>query len=533
MLLACIIIFILMWCAYFYIQYNYSKNLMNSDAAAELLFAQQLYEEHSLLSKNLAYTTELRLFEVQLFTAPLFGFVKDWMTIKALGDAACYLLYFAAAVALMKRLFGMFSYKMMLYSLALLFPVSYFYYYMALSGDMYTLKIVLSFFILFLFYSLSPGLTKGKTAVTLLLLASASLIAGLKGIRITIVIYLPLIITCFLLSVKRLKDISDLESVKKQLFSVHEFRQTFYAIAFGLLNLAGYWINENILSEIYTFESQQGVRFGDLQAETLAERISGRLGDLLSVLGYSANAEVFSLSGIQNVLIVLLIGCVFYITWHILKHFDSYSLIQQNMTVLVWIIFLFNQYILIFTDNYAKRYFIPLIVFFCFLFAIYFNNEVRSLQEHFIKTFIAVVLVSYITIGSGLSLSVFNPDHKGNAEREPAIEYLKQNHYDFGFATYWNASVTAALSNGQVEVANIASPDMDFFIWGTNKKYYKEGYHEGKCFMLLTVSETTEWAECIALKNGTEVYRDEYFVIYSYDNVGSLLQMANRTYLNE
>lgn len=51
MLLACIIIFILMWCAYFYIQYNYSKNLMNSDAAAELLFAQQLYEEHSLLSK--------------------------------------------------------------------------------------------------------------------------------------------------------------------------------------------------------------------------------------------------------------------------------------------------------------------------------------------------------------------------------------------------------------------------------------------------------------------------------------------------
>ena len=94
--------------------------------------------------------------------------------------------------------------------------------------------------------------------------------------------------------------------------------------------------------------------------------------------------------------------------------------------------------------------------------------------------------------------------------------------FENSYATFWNANVLTELSDGQVEVGNLqednfASP----FLWLTHKKYYREGYHEGKCFLLTTVGELAaaengNEGNLSIIRQGTEVYNDGQYIIYDY-----------------
>ena len=144
---------------------------------------------------------------------------------------------------------------------------------------------------------------------------------------------------------------------------------------------------------------------------------------------------------------------------------------------------------------------------------------------------ITIICVGFLALGCfQTTKSVLHS--KGNEHRQASIEFLEDNGYTFGYSTYWNANVVTAISNGKVEVASIYSPEtMDYYLWGTTKDYYKEGYHDGKCFLLLTLEEREAYKEGSVLSNGQEIYRDDYFVIYSYDSVDTLLGLAGRPYL--
>ena len=98
------------------------------------------------------------------------------------------------------------------------------------------------------------------------------------------------------------------------------------------------------------------------------------------------------------------------------------------------------------------------------------------------------------------------------------MEFLEENRYTFGYATFWNSSVTEYLSNGEIRVGNLGGKDgvSAPYEWLSPKFYYKEGYHTGKTFLLLARTEEPALfnGDITVMQDAVKVYEDEYYVIY-------------------
>lgn len=96
--------------------------------------------------------------------------------------------------------------------------------------------------------------------------------------------------------------------------------------------------------------------------------------------------------------------------------------------------------------------------------------------------------------------------------RQPYIDFLVDNHYSFGAATYWNADITIFMSNGTIQVKPVYDdPQLSFMEWNTQKSF-KDKTPE---FVLLTLDEYD-----IRKSYGYEynvLYEDSYVVILAYN----------------
>ena len=111
-----------------------------------------------------------------------------------------------------------------------------------------------------------------------------------------------------------------------------------------------------------------------------------------------------------------------------------------------------------------------------------------------------------------------------NAEKRPVAEFLAEEGYHFGFATYNNGNIITEITNGEVEIGNIWNPaDLDYFRWSSPMKYYEEDYYEDEVFMLLTNGELAECEDTKAVLNGKKVYEDENYTVLIYDSVTELM----------
>ena len=98
------------------------------------------------------------------------------------------------------------------------------------------------------------------------------------------------------------------------------------------------------------------------------------------------------------------------------------------------------------------------------------------------------------------------------------MEFLEQKDYDFGYATFWNASVTEYLSDGKIKVGNLGGENGESapYEWLTPKDYYRAGFHEGKTFLLLARTEEAGMlkGDYTVMEDAVRVYQDEYYAVY-------------------
>ena len=104
-------------------------------------------------------------------------------------------------------------------------------------------------------------------------------------------------------------------------------------------------------------------------------------------------------------------------------------------------------------------------------------------------------------------------------EREGTLNYLQENNYSFGYATFWNANVYAGISNGQIEVAGIKNPStMEPYRWNTLERYFQHDYCKEKTFILLDIDEYSEFKDSKVIQAGEGVYQDDRYIILEYPN---------------
>ncbi len=516
---------------YFYFSLNYTQNGINSDGAGEILMGKIQAEQKSLIPYEVGFVSEIRLFDIQFFESFLFYIFDDWITILSVANTICIVIYFICTIYLLKNI-GISQNLRLFFSFIFLMPFSMSYFSIGLGflGGFYLPKLCIETLFLGLFYYyFNLEKTKRKNIFYILLLLS--IISGIKSIRLTLVIYLPLSLTSLILWIKDIYDRKlKLNKSYKECFNGIQYNILNKSFIFLLINGIGFIFNRAYCNYIYNSEIYKDIfnefSFGNLSDLDLFTRISDRIYKFLDCLGYSNKAEIFSLAGIKNNLIIILIILFIFCVKSIIRNSKDYSKNQIHITVFTVLSLLFNFYIFIFTGGaeFTGRYFVPVIVLVFIVFAIYFNQNKKLLADIILKYGMMLILTVCVILSSFNTIEIFS-EIDINSKRMNYINFLESNGYNFGYSTYWNGSITTCLTNGNVEVANITSPvNMNYFFVVTDEKYYSKNYHNGKCFILLTAKQADEWKQCKVLQSGMLVYNDDNYVIYHYDNTEILFK---------
>lgn len=481
-------------------------NLMHSDTTAEVILSKLLADENKLITKNWYYSTEIRIVYSQLIMVPLFKIFSNYKVVKTLSIFIFYLLLIAAYRYVGKQYDIKKTYRLLGMAF-LLTPLSNEYLDMMFVGCFYTSQVICTYLILGMYAVAGKG--KGQK-VKLLVLVLLSFFLGLSGLRYLASLYIPFFVAMLLVMQEKLpKKRENLRDVGKGL--IKPMLPVFMS---SLSAAAGFLVNKFYLEKHYSFDTTSQVAF--VQLSEVPDRFLQSIKLMLEFFGYYP-VEAVSGRGLVNAL-----KCMFFLFFmgvmgYLFK--NRKSLLNRKQRLLLYYFlasFLLNWYMLIFTDVLQQyRYWLPVYVTGVLLLAVFF--QVYKPANCLLRP---VLLAAAVVVTLSSLYGELWQDMKYNdcEKRYGYMEFLEENGYTFGYATFWNASVTEYLSNGMLQVGNlggengVAAP----YEWLSNKAYYREGYHEGKTFLLLARTEEAGMlnGDFTVMEDGIKVYEDEYYAIY-------------------
>lgn len=491
--------------------------------ASELILEQSLSERNQMFHSGWYYSTELRILNTLLVRAPLFKIFSDWTTVRTVGNALLFCFMLCSYLVLLKYLKVDIEFSLLTAAM-LLCPFSRIWLNIMYEGAYYIPHVTITFFYLTLFLMVEKTgheanriKKRGILAGYLLL----SVILGMSGIRYMLNIQLPILMTSALLvlfnrNYQEIREKPTAENLKKAL----KWKPTLYfllSLIGAAVTVLGYFISERLLSRVFRFHSYSNNKFKIFSEVPLLTQFSKLTEDLLGLLGYSQGVKLFSLQGIRNIAVLLLL--LLFILMFI-KILNTKNLSYEKKFTAVFFIssFLISSATFILLDTYTSRYYIPVLAAAVPAAAIYWQEEEKKLDRIFIGGgCIAAALIIGLLVWKEYAFDC--RDNKNN--REDVLAYLLDNDLTFGYATFWNGNVLTELSNGEVEVAGVSTINKDsisYFQWLTFAKYHEPGYHEGKVFILLAKSELEAFQSTELSKEGELAYQDSGYTVYVFQD---------------
>lgn len=475
-------------------------NLMHSDTTAEVVLSKLLAEEGGLLSKNWFYSTEIRIVYSHLIMIPLFWVFSDYTLVKFISVFIFYILLIFAYYMFGKR-FSI-ERKWHFLCIALLFaPLSNEYLDMMFIGCFYTPQVICTYLVLS--FTMKEKTSKKSLILRGVILCVAALILGLSGLRYLASLYLPMLLsyTFFVLAEPGEQK---KEKVRPILFSL---------LMLGFAG-AGFLINKFYLAVNYSFDTTSEVAF--VPIAEVPERFLTSIRLMFEFMGYREIKVVSGLGIVNAVKCLFLFAFIGIIVYLWKKRMVLLSRAERFLLYFFGFLFLINWYMLIFTNVLMQyRYWLPVYVIGVLLVGVFMQKwrpEIK-LQKMLMVVFLAGVVLASL-YGELWQDVKYNDCEK----RYGYMEFLEENDYDFGYATFWNASVTEYLSDGRIKVGNLGGENgvVAPYEWLTPKSYYRAGFHEGKTFLLLARTEEAGMlkGDYTVMEDAECVYQDEYYAIY-------------------
>ena len=493
----------------------YLDHWLDSDMAAEMMFSKLLAEEGSIFATtNWYYSTEFRFLYTHLLMGPLFRITDNWHVIRMLTNVVFYVLMLVSYFYMVKPL-RMDESKKVLCATALLLPFSENMMLHMHIGNTYMSHVIIILFEMGIFLRLSAEENNKKWLWILYELLAV--ICGLSGVRYMLALQCPLLLTAIVYWVR--SDMfqafrNDGKICLKEAFdwSEQSFRYIVVSI-FGLIGtLIGYVINVAYVSKTYSFQTYESTNFIHVYEGVFMERLQNAFGAILMLFGYIPEKSVLSLRGVVSLAAFGMMIVLTIVAWRVRKTEHT-----ENRFI-VWffyISFLLNTFVFVFTTStLVPRYYITSFVFLIPMFAIYLSEEKLLLDRYILAGLMAACLL----LGTAkTSLSMMTIDK--NEARRPVAQFLMENGYAQGYATYWNGNIMQELSGGKIQMANISDPEeLKFFKWSSETAYYEDTFANGKTFLLLTADELEAYEDSKAVQSGKRVYESEAFTVLHYDS---------------
>ncbi len=476
--------------------------------ASELILEQSLSERNQMFHSGWYYSTELRILNTLLVRAPLFKIFSDWTTVRTVGNALLFCFMLCSYLVLLKYLKVDIEFSLLTAAM-LLCPFSRIWLNIMYEGAYYIPHVTITFFYLTLFLMVEKTgheanriKKRGILAGYLLL----SVILGMSGIRYMLNIQLPILMTSALLvlfnrNYQEIREKPTAENFKKAL----KWKPTLYfliSLAGVAATILGYFISERLLHNVFRFHSYANNKFKSFSDVPLLTQLSKLAEDLLGLLGYSQGVKLFSLQGIRNIAVLLLLLLFLLI---FIKIVSSKTLsCEKRFTALFFISsFLISSATFVLLDSYTSRHYIPVLTAAVPAAAIYWQEEEKKLDRIFIGGgCIAAALIIGLLVWKEYAFDC--RDNKNN--REDVLAYLLDNDLTFGYATFWNG------------VSTINKDSIGYHQWLTFAKYHEPGYHEGKVFILLAQSELEAFQSTELSKEGELAYQDSGYTVYVFQD---------------
>ena len=546
---------------------------IDSDMAAEMIFSRLLAQEGKwIATENWYYSTEFRVLYTQLIMVPLFHVLSDWHVIRVLTNVVTYLLMLGAYFYCMKP-FRIRRSTMVFSSVILLLPFSETFLTHMQMGNTYMWHVILILLAFGMFLRLSQpweGRKAGRI-VTGILYTALSVVCGLSGVRYMLALQVPL---CIAVGIYILKS-DEFAALRREFSLEHSWQQICRVLSgerlayllcslLGLLGAGvGYLANVAVLGRKFQFQMYDVTNFIKVFQGVLLERSQDTVGNLLQLFGYIEEKGFLSIRGLISLLAFGFLAGILFLAvrcsrllageWGKLtagreasgnegqskpeclrqksgaaeteratadRQGHRIRLAHGRLTLWFFVTaFVLNTFVFLFTTStIVARYYITVFLFVLPLLCVYYEYEKLPLD----RLLLTLLLCGALGLTTAKCVYSFIDKDK-NEDKRPVAAYLKEQGYTFGYASYWNGNIITELTDGQVEIANIHEIDkMDMFTWSSPVRYYQEGYHDGKTFILLTAQEAAVYAQVPVIAAGEVVYDQQGYVVLHYDSTGAL-----------
>ena len=493
----------------------------DSDIAGELILANMLAKENSIITQNWYYSTEIRVLNTNLVFAPLFYFFNDWHTIRILGTIIIHICLLACVFIFCRQTAITVFFPVI--GLMMLLPLSDGHYIYFLKFPFYIPHIAITLLV----FSLVVGYSEKsngriKRFIVLVIGLLFSLIAGLGGPRQVVICFFPLffsVVVSFGLYKAKTAHYYLEDNWKKYLL--------ISSVCF-FAGLIGYIINTKILSNIYHFKLHD-ISFSSFDAEKMFKAIGGLPQSLGYIPGRVGKKVVF-----HNVKAAILILLSVFFAIRGIKKGRNQSLPYFFFSVFYLISIVVFILLFSFTDmRYEERFNLPIIIMLAPVIAMgikYLNDYHQGVRISVLMIWCLIIIVSGYDVLSSFGIN------KENSGREIIADFLVENEYYEGYATFWNANVLTELSNGRIDMhfwesikqteGNIDST----FKWLQATEHDKK-YPEGKVFLLFSKSEirpnldpqTVASEKLWKLRDERIIFDQMNWVIYGYNSYNDMI----------
>lgn len=508
-------------------QYTCANNLTTQDLSSEMLFGLECFRARTFWPTGWYYSMEFRFLNTQLITAPIFLFTKNIALARAITSVLCEIVLFAATWFILHELAIKKTWLKLLCCTLIISPVSRVFFDVVQGGSYYIPHIAFSFLYVGFFISLIYGKhSQEKHKVFFGLFIVFAFLSGVSTIRYILNFTFPIFAVVAGSKFCALRK-------EKIPFATREFFVKDASVRLSMFGLlasgVGYVFNSIVLASIFTFKNMNKLRFNSLSEMSL----DGIKNMLLATAGYNGNVSVFTPGGIANVLLLVVIVFTFIVAADFLRvRFDGGRKLFLQYAAFF---FLFHLYTNICTEM-VGRYFTMVYAFFIPFLAILIEQADVSAVKRWVLTASTAVMImtnAYFCFGNV----------RANIDDSSALEsvcvFLEENGYEFGYAFSNIANPIWFCSNGKIEVASIASDEVDGINivpekydvnkWLTLKRFAEKDFYKGgkRVFFVMRVDEYQasslyRYSTVIARPS---VFRNEAYIVFDYESPAEFISL--------
>lgn len=494
--------------------------LINSDASAELRLADLLNETGGFLTDQWIYSTELRVLNTQIvYKLGLFLFQDDWHIARTFSIAVFLLLLTLAAIYLV-RVAGLKNYGLWALG-ALLWPFGQWYAWNVIYCSYYVPHILIALTAMALVLHAAKMFQQKKyvkEAILLLCSIILAFVAGLGGIRMLMNFYAPFAVTAWLLLLLSVRNIWGGQFITYEVDGKEKFIALLSTINL-IGSFAGYWINSNVLNNIYQFDSQSETTWNKFRIDT----IWSCLGEFINLFGWMPDVKIMSVQGVANILalglgIFVIVIPVIMFAKKVKLSFEDKILVLFFVTVLLVDGLVYSQ-----TSAYNESYWIPILPFALLVIGIALRVLERY-SAHLSVLLCCVYAVVIILCGSSTMKNPYISWVPSNAASiTPVTEWLRENNYTQGMSTFWESGIVTELSDGTIDMWTVNEfEELSINPWLTEVKHTID-YPEGEFFILTYLTDATAR---LTQHNANIVYEDAIYRVYAFDDISEYFATA-------